>query len=202
MGINPHIRFGISRSGRYILDFIPREQIHRYLYRLKFYSVNYEVVTRKQEFKLTQQKVCYILFFHIEKKLIDKLKEAYGFIDKREYSIQNYKDLMCFFMEDRYVIAYNNNLSHQMKNYLNQHIGFTYKLIIIDNNTICMPKKYLLDVIIEDINNSIGITNEQNSDEETRKKLLNLRNLIYEYKEITGKRYKQPIFDFGGVPRY
>ncbi len=109
---------------------------------------------------------------------------------------------MRFFMEDRYVIAYNNNLSHQMKNYLNQHIGFTYKLIIIENNTICMPKKNLLDVIIEDINNSIGITNEQDSDEETIKKLLKLRNLNYEYKEITGKRHKQPIFDFGGVPRY
>ena len=200
MGINPHIRFGISKSGRYILDFIPREQIHRYLNRLKFYSVNYEVVTRKQEFKLTQQKVCYVVFFDIDKKLKDKLKAAYGFIDAREYPIS--KDLMCFFMEDRYVIAYNNNFSHQMKNYLNQHIGFTYKLIIIENNTICMPKKYFVDVIIEDINNSIGITNEQDSDEETRKKLLKLRNLIYEYKEITGERHKQPVFDFGGVPRY
>ena len=68
---------------------------------------------------------------------------------------------MCFFMEDRYVIAYNNNFSHQMKNYLNQHIGFTYKLIFIENNAICMPKKSVVDVIFEDVSNSIGINNEQ-----------------------------------------
>ncbi|NJN08340.1 MAG: hypothetical protein HC815_10240 [Richelia sp. RM1_1_1] len=133
MGINPYIRFGISKKGRYILDYIPKEDIDRYLDRLNFYSANYQVVTRKQKLNVTQQQVCYILFFHIEKKLRDKLKEAYGFIDTREYSIPKSKDSMSFIMDNQYVIAYNKNLSHQMKNYFNQHDGFTYRLIFSEN---------------------------------------------------------------------
>lgn len=46
MGVNPHIRFGISKSGHYILDYIPTEEVNRYLHRLQNYSVNYKVVNR------------------------------------------------------------------------------------------------------------------------------------------------------------
>ncbi|BAZ19789.1 hypothetical protein NIES4073_06620 [Kalymmatonema gypsitolerans NIES-4073] len=125
MGVNPNIRFGISKSGRYLLDFIPKEQIDRYLHRLNFYSINYKVVTREQKLKIGQQQVCYVVFFEIEKELRDKLRAAYGFLDKREYSIPKSQDLVCFVMEINYVISCNKNISSQIKDYLNQHIGFT-----------------------------------------------------------------------------
>ena len=44
------------------------------------------------------------------------------------------------------------------------------------------------------------LTTNNNSDEETRNKLLKLRNIVYEYKEITtSERHKQPVFNFGAV---
>ncbi len=184
MSINSYIRFGISKSGYYFLDFIPKDDIDRYLYRLKFYRVHYKVykvVSRNQKLNITKQEVCYIIFFQIEKELRDKLKEAYGFIDKREYSIPESKDLICFLMGNQYVIACNKNLSNQIKNYFNQHTGFAYKLFFIDNYAIFMPTICLFDVIFEDINHSIGIANEDNSNEQKKEELLKLRNSIDKY---------------------
>jgi len=49
ISVNPHIRFGISKLGHYFLDFIPKEEIDRYLHRINFYSTNYKVVIKKQK---------------------------------------------------------------------------------------------------------------------------------------------------------
>lgn len=73
MSVNPHIRFGISKLGHYFLDFIPKEEIDRYLHRLNFYSTNFKVVVRKQKLKISHQQVCYVVFFQMEKALRDKL---------------------------------------------------------------------------------------------------------------------------------
>lgn len=203
MGVNSYIRFGISKSGRYLLDYIPTEDINRYLHRLQNYSVNYEVVNRDRKLELTQQQVCYLLFFDIEKRLIDKLKAAYGFIDTRSYSIAKSKNLMCFILDNKYIIAFKKDLSHQMTNYFNQHIGFTYKLISVENYKICIPNINLSDVILEDINNSIGISNEHDSDEESRERLFKLRQLINNYqKEIIISKQKQAFFNVGSCFGY
>ena len=53
------------------------------------------------------------------------------------------------------------------------------------------------------MNNYIGITNEYDSNEETKKQLSELHELINKYqKEIIGNKQKQALFNFGGNPRY
>ena len=111
--------------------------------------------------------------------------------------------MMCFIKDDKYMIAFNKYLSHQMTNYFNQHIGFTYKLISVGSCKICIPATKWSDVILEDMNNYIGITNEYDSNEETKKQLSELHELINKYqKEIIGNKQKQALFNFGGNPRY
>ncbi|MHC5720995.1 MAG: hypothetical protein ACYTX0_55485, partial [Nostoc sp.] len=97
MGINQNIKFGISKSGIYLLDFIPKEQTERYLHRLNCYKVDYKLVTRKRQFtdeeifkhrlKIDEEEVCCVFFSWIEKELINKIITAYGFIDKRKHLI-------------------------------------------------------------------------------------------------------------------
>lgn len=204
MGVNSNVRFGISKSGCYLLDFIPKAQLDRYLQRLNSYNVNYKVVTR--ESKIAQQEVCSVVFFWIQKELRDKLRAAYGFIDKREYSIPKYKDFICFIMDNHYIIACNKNVSNQieqMKNYLKQYTNFTYKVIFVEHYAIFVTMINLFDAIYEDIDNFIGIVNEDGGNEQKKEEVLKLRDLIDKYnKDIASSRVQQAIFDFGGCIGY
>lgn len=66
MTINRNIKFGISKSGKYVLYMIPKNHIDKHLERLKFYDVSYNVITRKDGLKVELEEVCFIFFSKIQ----------------------------------------------------------------------------------------------------------------------------------------
>ncbi|MGI8501855.1 MAG: hypothetical protein ACR2LR_12040 [Hassallia sp.] len=106
-------------------------------------------------------------------------------------------------MNKNYVVACNKNLLTQMNKYLNQHTGFTYKVIFIESYTVFIPMMNLFDAIFEDIHKFIGVVDDDCKDEQKKEKLLKLRDLINNYnKNIVSSKVEQPIFDFGGCIGY
>ncbi|MBR8835185.1 MAG: hypothetical protein DSM106950_14420 [Stigonema ocellatum SAG 48.90 = DSM 106950] len=216
MPINRNIKFGISKSGIYLLDFIAKEKIEQYLHRINFYNVNYKVVTRKRKLtddevwerrlKIDEEEVCCVFFSWIEEELIKKLIAAYGFLDKRKYLIPKSNNFICFLMDNFYIIACNKKISNQIKlmnNYLSQYSHFNYKLIHIEDYGIFITRTTISNLILEDIVNSIGIVDENHEDHKTIEELLKVQNLVKIYnKDIVSNRVPPPIYYFGHVRRY
>lgn len=207
MGINRNIKFGISKSGTYLLDFIPKEQTERYLHRLNYYKLNYKVVTRKRNLtddeifrhrlKTDEEEVCCVFFFLIEEELIKKLIAAYGLIDKRKYLIPKSNNFICFLMDNIYIIACNKTFSDEIKlmnKYLSQYTDFKYKLIHIEDYGIFMSMASISNLIIEDIENFICIVDENHEEHEIREKMLKVQKMVKIYKEYL--RVQPPIYYF------
>lgn len=201
MNINKNIKFGISKSGKYVLYMIPKNHIDKHLERLKFYdvsyNVNYKVITRKDGLKVELEEVCFIFFSKIEKSLIDKLMNAYDFIDKREYSLPASNHIICFIRNNSYVITSNKKEEiEKIKLYFKQYKDVNYKIVLLRGKTIFIVNKNIHEAISEDIKNNINIINE--NDEE----IIELQSLVNEYENIIGNKSKEPIFNFGGCIGY
>ncbi|MHC5740025.1 hypothetical protein [Nostoc sp.] len=204
MGINQNIKFGISKSGIYLLDFIPKQQTERYLHRLNCYKVDYKLVTRKRQFtdeeifkhrlKNEEEEVCCVFFSFIEKELINKLITAYGFIYKRKHLIPKSNEFICFLMDNTYIIACNKSFSGEIKlmnKYLSQYADFKHKLIYMEDYGIFIPMGSISNIILEDIEPFIDIVDTNHE------KILKVHNMVKIYKEeIVGNKYKPPIYYF------
>ncbi|MFM7406918.1 MAG: hypothetical protein ACKO3K_09715 [Cuspidothrix sp.] len=133
----------------------------------------------------------------VQKSLIDKLMNAYDFIDQREYSLPYPNHIICFIKNNIYVITSNNKEEiEKIKLYFKQYKNVNYKIVLIRGKTIFLVNKNIHEAISEDIKNHINIINE--NDEE----IIEIQSLVNEYQNIIVNNTKEPIFNFGGCIGY
>ena len=200
MTINSNIEFGISESGHYFLDFIPEEQISRYVDRLEHYDVYYEVVSayKLRSSQNVREKVCCITLFKVEEVLRNRLREAYGFLDRRHHSLPISEKITCFRAKKSFIFACPNNFSNEVqiiKNYLNQHKTIEYSIIYPRDYAIFRIRKMPIAVVVE-INECIQATCQTNYDKNEQRNVLEIQEMITEYNEQN--RTERQIFNFGG----
>lgn len=162
MSINSDIKFWISESGNYCLDFIPENQIERYLNRLNNYITSWEICN----YRLRDGKVvCKITFLEIEDSLRDKLENAYGLLDKRKPSLPISESITYLRMSPSslFVHARQNKDVSAIKKYLNQYkeiqylcgypaSGTIYRMWNIPQKTNLEVNKYIEDICLKDPN--------------------------------------------------